>query len=193
MSTSAGALIAAAGVGYLLGSANPASIIARVRHVDLRGTGSGNPGATNAARAMGTKTGIAVGVLDVMKGFVPAIIFTVYFGPAAGDVAGFAAVLGHITSPWLRGRGGKGVSTTLGAIMGTHPLWLLTVLPVFLLGFLGFRRIGMASVMAAIALIVTAIIWGDGWVNVAFGVALGLLVLFRHRRNIVAFIKKPLA
>jgi glycerol-3-phosphate acyltransferase PlsY len=142
---------------------------------------------------MGTKTGIAVGVLDVMKGFVPAIIFTVYFGPAAGDVAGFAAVLGHITSPWLRGRGGKGVSTTLGAIMGTHPLWLLTVLPVFLLGFLGFRRIGMASVMAAITLIVTAIVWGDGWVNVAFGVALGLLVLFRHRRNIVAFIKKPLA
>jgi hypothetical protein len=51
----------------------------------------------------------------------------------------------------------------------------------------------MASVAAAITLIITAIVFGDGWANVAFGVALGLLVLFRHRRNIVAFIKKPLA
>jgi glycerol-3-phosphate acyltransferase PlsY len=142
---------------------------------------------------MGTKTGIVVGFLDVAKGFIPAILFTTYVGPAAGDVAGFAAVLGHITSPWLRGRGGKGVSTTLGAILGTHPLWLLTVLPVFLLGVFGFRRVGMASVAAAITLIITAIVFGDGWANVAFGVALGLLVLFRHRRNIVAFIKKPLA
>ena len=193
MTTSAGWLIAAAGTGYLLGSANPASIIARVRNIDLRNTGSGNPGATNAARAIGTKTGIVVGVLDVAKGFVPAIIFRVYFGDTAGDVAGFAAVLGHITSPWLRGRGGKGVATTLGALLGTHPLWLLSVIPAFALGFLGFRRIGMASVVAAIALIVTALVFGQGFDNKVFGVALGLLVLLRHWRNMVAFAKRPLA
>ena len=108
MSADVGWLIAAAGVGYLLGSVNPATVIARVRDVDLRATGSGNPGATNAARAMGTRTGVVVGLLDVAKGFLPAVFFTVYCGHTVGDVAGFAAVLGHITSPWLRGRGGKG-------------------------------------------------------------------------------------
>lgn len=190
MTTSDWAFVAAPVVGYLLGSANPATIIARVRHIDLRGTGSGNPGATNAARAMGTKTGVLVGVLDVLKGFIPAVVFTVWVGPAAGDVAGFAAVLGHITSPWLKGRGGKGVATTSGAVLGTHPLWLIPVLFAFLLGFLGFRRIGMASVVAAVVLIVTAIVWGDAWYNVVFGVALGLLVLFRHRRNIAAFVRR---
>jgi len=193
MSADVGWLIAAAGVGYLLGSVNPATVIARVRDVDLRATGSGNPGATNAARAMGTRTGVVVGLLDVAKGFLPAVFFTVYCGHTVGDVAGFAAVLGHITSPWLRGRGGKGVATTFGVLLGTHPLWLAGVLPVFLLGLLGFRRVGLASVMAALALIFTALLFADGVANTAFGVGLGVLVLIRHWRNIMAFVRRRLA
>ena len=188
MSASVAALIAAPVVGYLCGSANPAAIIARIRHIDLRGTGSGNPGATNAARAMGTKTGVAVGVLDVLKGFLSAVLFTLFVGQTAGDLAGFFAVLGHTTSPWLKGRGGKGVATTLGALLGTHPLWLIPVLAAFGLGFLGFRRIGLASVVAAIVLVLTALVFATDWVNTIYGVALGLLVLFRHRRNIGAFV-----
>jgi len=181
--------VVAAVVSYLLGSVNPASVMARVRHIDLRSTGSGNPGATNAARAMGTTTGTVVGVIDVLKGFVPAMAFTMLAGPSVGDVAGFCAVLGHITSPWLKGHGGKGVATTLGAVMGTHPFWLLAILPAFALGFWGFRRIGLASVVACLSLIVVAFVMGQTVEDTVFGVALGLLVLMRHRRNIEAFIR----
>lgn len=96
-------------VGYAVGSINPAAIIARMRGVDYRAVGSGNPGATNIGRALGRKTGVAVALLDILKGFLPAIVFVVWSGEiAVAEVAGFAAVLGHVTSPFLKGRGGKG-------------------------------------------------------------------------------------
>ncbi|MGZ6792990.1 MAG: glycerol-3-phosphate acyltransferase, partial [Mycobacteriales bacterium] len=97
-------LILAALVGYFVGAVSPATLLARARGVDLRTVGSGNPGATNAGRALGRRAGLLVAVLDVAKGAVPAAAF----GAAdhrAGLVAGLAAVAGHITSPYLRGRG----------------------------------------------------------------------------------------
>ena len=115
-------LLVAAVVGFLVGSINPATIVARARGINLRDIGSGNPGATNTARALGARTGVLVGFLDIMKGFIPAAAFS-QWGPAAGEVAGLAAVLGHIFSPFLKGRGGKGVATTLGAVLGVQPLW----------------------------------------------------------------------
>ena len=110
----------AAVCGYALGSINPAVLIARVFGKDLRQVGSGNPGATNVGRALGPKWGVLVGFLDILKGLVPALVFGMLAGEIAGEIAGLAAVLGHITSPFLKGRGGKGVSTTLGAILGVH-------------------------------------------------------------------------
>ena len=84
--------VLAAVVGYLIGSINPASIIARVRGVDYRSVGSGNPGATNIGRALGKRTGILVGALDILKGFLPAIAFTLWTGDlGVGELAGFAA------------------------------------------------------------------------------------------------------
>lgn len=175
----------AAVVGYLLGSVNPAAIIARIRGIDLRASGSGNPGATNAGRVMGKKTGILVGVLDVVKGFLPAIIFLLAVSLPAAEVAGFFAVVGHITSPFLKGRGGKGVATTLGAIMGTHLIWLPFVLVGFLAGYLTSRRVGIGAVCGAVVLIVCGVVTpvpSSRW----FAIILGLLVLARHWKNIAA-------
>ncbi len=127
----------AAVVGYLVGSINPAAIIARLRGVDYRTVGSGNPGATNISRALGKRTGILVALLDILKGFVPALGFTLWTGDiGVGEVAGFTAVIGHITSPFLKGRGGKGVATSLGAVLAIEWIWVLPVLAVFGIVFL---------------------------------------------------------
>jgi glycerol-3-phosphate acyltransferase PlsY len=180
-------LIAAA-VGYGLGAVNPAAIVARVFGVDLRATGSGNPGATNVGRALGPRWGVLVGVLDVLKGFVPAVLFGTFVGQTSGEIAGLAAVVGHITSPYLKGRGGKGVATTLGAILGVQPLLAVPVLLAFGIGVAVWHRVGLGAVLGAVALIASGIVgWWTGWTDESdmwFAVVLGVLVLTRHQRNI---------
>jgi acyl phosphate:glycerol-3-phosphate acyltransferase len=178
----------AAVVGYALGAVNPAAIVARVFGVDLRSTGSGNPGATNVGRALGPRWAVLVGVLDVLKGFVPAVLFGTFVGQTSGEIAGLAAVVGHITSPLLKGRGGKGVATTLGAILGVQPLLAVPVLIAFGIGVAVWHRVGLGAVLGAVTLIVSGLLgWGLGWMDESdmwFAVVLGMLVLFRHQRNI---------
>lgn len=176
-------------VGYAVGSINPAAIIARVRGVDYRAVGSGNPGATNIGRALGRKTGVAVALLDILKGFLPAIVFNVWLGEVAvAEVAGFAAVLGHVTSPFLKGRGGKGVATSTGAVLAIEPIWLLPVLVVFAIVFGLSRRMGIASVSAALTLIPASIVWHSEPSEIVFAVALAGLIVLRHQSNIRAAI-----
>src|SRR5439155_21945579 len=110
-------------VGYLVGGLSPATLLARRRGVDLTKSGSGNPGATNASRLLGRRAGVLVGLLDLVKGALPAAAFGLA-DARAGLVAGFAAVLGHGSSPYLRGRGGKGVATSAGAVLGSQPVLL---------------------------------------------------------------------
>lgn len=182
-------LLLAAVVGYLIGSINPAAIIARIRGVDYRSVGSGNPGATNIGRAMGKKTGILVGVLDVLKGFLPALAFRLWSGDVAvAEVAGFAAVLGHVTSPFLKGRGGKGVATSGGAILAIEPIWLIPVLVVFGIAFRLSHRMGIASVSAGLTLIPASILWHSEPSEIAFACAMAGLVVLRHQSNIRAAI-----
>ena len=175
----------AAVVGYAVGSVNPASIVARVRGTDLRAVGSGNPGATNAGRAFGWKVGVLVGALDVAKGLLPVIVFDHLGAPVAALVAGLAAVVGHVTSPWLHGRGGKGVATSLGAILAIQPVWALPVLVVFGIVLGISRKVGVASVAGALVLVPAAVQWHERPADVVFAVALALLVVVRHRRNLV--------
>lgn len=173
---------AAALAGYFLGAINPAVLISRARGIDLRQIGSGNPGASNAGRALGRRTGVLVALLDVAKGAVPAALF------ALGDhrwglVAGAFAVAGHITSPWLRGRGGKGVATAAGAVLGVQPLWVLVVLATWLAVLALSRWIALASVCAAASVLGCALVAGEDRVWAA---AVALVVIGRHYGNIRA-------
>ncbi len=178
--------------GYVVGSISPASLIARARGIDLRAFGSGNPGATNAGRVMGRGVGVVVAVLDVLKGLVPALVFGSIAGPGAAMVAGVLAVLGHCTSPWLRGRGGKGVATSFGAMLGVAPLWAVAALVVFAVVFALTRWVAAASVAAALSLVVLGVLgWFrasstmPGW-RLSWAVALAGIVVVRHRRNLVS-------
>lgn len=174
-------LVVGAAAGYLVGSASPATLVARARGVDLRGVGSGNPGASNAGRALGRRTGVVIALLDVAKGLLPALLFGLA-EPTAGLVAGIAAVLGHVTSPFLRGRGGKGVATAAGAILGSHPLWAPVVLATWLVVLAGSKWIALASVSAALSLVVVSVLAVEDRVWAA---SLFAIVLVRHQTNFV--------
>ena len=181
------AVVAAAVAGYALGSLSPAAGAARLRGADLRGSGSGNPGATNVARTMGVKVGVVVGALDVAKGYAPVWYFDRYGNPC-GQVAGLAAVVGHVTSPLLKGRGGKGVATSLGAILAIEPVWAIPVLAGFGATVALTRQVGIGSVVGSLALVPTSIVLWDGWADVGFAVGMSGVVLYRHRRNVRAFV-----
>ena len=174
-------LLAAVVVGYLVGALSPATYAARRGGVDLRGIGSGNPGAANVGRALGRRTGVVVAVLDVLKGALPAAAFG-SVEHEAGLLAGLAAVLGHVSSPLLRGRGGKGVATAAGAIVGSHPPWAPLVLLVWVLVLGASRWIALASISAAVSILLVAVVFReDHW----WAAALAAVVVVRHRPNLV--------
>jgi glycerol-3-phosphate acyltransferase PlsY len=181
-------------VGFFVGSVSPAAIIARTRHADLR-QGSGNPGATNVSRVLGLRWGLVVGLLDVLKGFVPTFLALFFLDRFTAYVVGLATVLGHIFSPFLRGRGGKGVATSLGAILAVFPWFAFGMLLVF--GLLLWRTrwvagssIAVAGLLALYALLAPLpdpVAVGRGW-----GICIALLVIIRHHDNIRAWVHRRL-
>ena len=185
-------------VCFLIGSVNPASLLARALGRDLRSSGSGNPGATNAGRVLGRKWGVLVLVLDVLKAYLPTLLVLRTMGLVAALVAGFAVVLGHVFSPFLRGRGGKGVACALGTVLAVEPLVGLGALVVFglvkiVVPFVGeasvvtMMLVGLVGVLAALGVVPFVAPLVGGWLF-----ALAVLVLWRHRRNIVAWWKRRL-
>jgi len=182
-------LVAAAVVGYACGAVSPATILARRFATDLRASGSGNPGATNVGRVLGVRWGVLVALLDVAKGLVPAAGFALV-GEGPGLVGGAAAVLGHVSSPFLRGRGGRGVATSLGAILGVKLLWAVPVLLAFGVVAVLTRWVALGSVAAAVALVVTAAVADASVAARIWGVGLATVVLLRHRATIVAALRR---
>jgi acyl phosphate:glycerol-3-phosphate acyltransferase len=184
----------ASAVAFVVGAVNPATILARLLGKDLRSSGSGNPGATNAGRVLGPRWGVLVGVLDVLKGLVPVLVAHAFLGTITALCVGLAVVLGHIWSPFLRGQGGKGVATSLGAILAVEPWFALVMVVVFGLLVWRLRWVAGASVSACLVLLGLGLASWFGWVPFgsrdtgAWCVLLALLVIYRHRRNIELWI-----
>jgi glycerol-3-phosphate acyltransferase PlsY len=182
--------------GYLLGSVSPAAVLARRFGADLRASGSGNPGATNAGRVLGPRWGVVVGVLDVLKGVLPSLAALVVLGRPPAYAVALATVLGHVSSPFLKGRGGKGVATSLGALLALAWWWLGAVVAVFVAVVALTRWVGGASTAAALALLPACLLVApapgvpaDLWSRL-FGCALVAVVLARHRTNVVARLRQ---
>lgn len=184
----------AAVVAFVIGAVNPATILAKVLGKDLRGVGSGNPGATNAGRVLGARWGVLVGVLDVLKGLVPVLLAQHFLGTVTALVVGLAVVLGHIWSPFLKGQGGKGVATSLGAILAVEPWFALVMVVAFGLLVWRLRWVAGASVSACLVLLVLGLLTWLRWIPLgtrdsgAWCVVLALIVIYRHRRNIELWI-----
>jgi glycerol-3-phosphate acyltransferase PlsY len=162
---------------------------------DVRALGSGNIGATNVLRSGGKGLGIATLALDTAKGFLPVFLARqAGLGPGLLAWVVLAAVAGHVFTPWLRFRGGKGVATALGAVLAYHPAMVLPAFGVFLATLLVSRYVSLGSVLAAAALFLTALGLAGAWAIVpaplprwpallAWALLSGLVIL-KHRANL---------
>ncbi len=186
-------LLAAVG-GYLLGSLPTGYLVGRVRGVDVRTLGSGNIGATNVMRLLGTKAGLFVLAVDALKGFLAVagpgrgLLVGVGGGAAGGDLmavtAGVAAILGHNYTCWLGFKGGKGIATSAGVLLALMPAALGICFLVWAAVVGLSRYVSLASICAAAALPVAA--WWTGHGRLLIGVSLVLcaLAIFKHRANL---------
>jgi glycerol-3-phosphate acyltransferase PlsY len=132
-------MMLALAVGYLIGSLPTADMIGRLRGVDLRVSGSGNPGTANALGVIGRGAAITILLLDLAKGAAAAIFGLGMQGDATGVAAAVAAVAGQVLNPWFGFRGGKGLGVTAGAALVLWPLGVAVVLPTFALGAVAYR------------------------------------------------------
>lgn len=180
--------IAVALISYLLGSIPTGYLAGKLRGIDIRSVGSGNIGATNVFRALGRTAGTVVLALDILKGFCACRFVPAMFEAVPSEnlriVAGIAAILGHNYTCWLRFRGGKGIATSAGVLLGWMPLVLLIVLAVWILVFAASRYVSLASVSAAVAL--PAVAWftdASGRMTV-IAALVGALAVYKHRSNL---------
>ncbi len=170
--------------GFLSGSVPWSWIVARSRGVDLRRAGSGNVGATNLLRSCGKAAGAAGLLLDALKGTVPALAaLLLTHDDLVTAVTVVAAVLGHVFSPWLGFRGGKGVATALGGVSVMAPLPLLAALAVFAAVLAARRFVSLASVAAAVALSAAALLLPCGLPGRIACILIAILLIARHAGN----------
>jgi glycerol-3-phosphate acyltransferase PlsY len=215
-------LLAILAVSYIIGSI-PTSIMAgkMLKGIDIRQFGSGNAGGTNAFRVLGWKTGLSVTLLDIAKGVIAAVSVVAFFRmhpigayPDINEVAlrllaGMAAVIGHVFTVFAGFKGGKGVSTAAGMLIGIAPVSMLIVIGIFLLTVWLSRYVSVASILAALAFpLIIAIrkyvfelgggldyyirLFGESFSFhdsldyhlLIFGLIVALAILYTHRANI---------
>ena len=188
--------------GYLLGSIPFGFIVGKLCGVDIRKQGSGNIGATNVLRTLGKKWGVLVFTLDALKGLAAGLlaqwIFRIDLAPPgvthlaaanAGILAGVGCILGHNFPVWLGFKGGKGIATSAGVLLGLAPLATLIALTVWVTMFYASRYVSLASIIAAATLptVCGLLQWfGRGSVDAIFWFATiaATLAIWRHRPNI---------
>ena len=177
-------------ISYLIGSIPTAYIFGRViKGVDIRTFGSKNVGATNALRLLGKGWGVTVLVLDILKGFLPVMLaFTQEQNLLIA--IGLGCICGHIWTVFLGFKGGKGVATTFGVLLGLalkinglNIVLGLTILVWFLI-FLFSRMISLASVISALSFPIFTILFKQSYPVIFIGTLLSALIILRHSSNI---------
>ncbi|MDQ8185058.1 glycerol-3-phosphate 1-O-acyltransferase PlsY [Pelagicoccus sp. SDUM812002] len=183
--------LSAAGAGYLIGSLPFGYLVAKANGVDIFSVGSKNPGATNVKRCVGKKAGNIVFMLDAVKGFTATAWPILLAGESFhyGLVGLVFAVLGHSFSLFTKFRGGKGVATMLGGVVALMYVAALVGVLVWLVVFYASRYVSLASICLAISLPITNLVIGSPATLTWVSLALGLLVVVRHKDNIVRLIR----
>nr|CAD6418175.1 glycerol-3-phosphate 1-O-acyltransferase PlsY [Rhizobium sp. Q54] len=179
-----GVAVAAMVLGYLLGSIPFGLILTRAAGLgDIRSIGSGNIGATNVLRTGNRKLAAATLLLDALKATAAAVAGTYIAGPEAGLLAGFAAFLGHLFPAWLGFKGGKGVATYIGVLLGIAPFWVLVFAAVWLTVAFISKYSSLSALVAT--LVIPVALWIVGEDKIAFVMAIMTAVSWwRHETNI---------
>lgn len=187
---------------YILGSIPTAIWLGRTtKGIDIREHGSHNAGATNTFRVLGKRAGWTVLIIDVLKGTLAAnlpLYFPESFFWGYKDellilqlIAGFTAVFGHVFPVFANFRGGKGVATSLGIVLGINPPAAAVCLSIFLVVFLTTRYVSLGAIISALCFPIVSyfFIHDDTRIMIIFTVVLGVLVIWAHRKNIDRLLK----
>jgi glycerol-3-phosphate acyltransferase PlsY len=171
---------------FLLGSIPFGYLIARLKGIDIRRHGSGNVGATNVARVLGKKYGVLVYILDFLKGFIPTFIAVKCFGLNSWVTVavGLASILGHMFSPFLGFRGGKGVATASGVLFAISPLLGFIALALWLLVYKKSGYVSLASIVSAFATVYVAGMLGFPQPILLLVGLSAVLILVKHKSNV---------
>lgn len=185
-------LVVSVVIGYLLGSISSSTIISRwFAKIDIREHGSGNAGATNTLRVLGTRWAIIVLLIDVLKG-VLAVIIAWKLGPGHEWVAyasGLAAIVGHNWPIFFGFRGGKGIATTIGVLLLVAPIATLIAGAAAILVIAVTRYVSLGSLILTVAVPIIVALMHGSTAKIIFGVALALLSIWRHQKNIGRLIR----
>ena len=178
-------LILCMAFAFVLGSIPFGLVIAKtIKGIDPRKAGSGNIGSTNVARLCGWPCGVLTLFCDIMKGTLPVLV-AVHFMPEqfCQSLVALAAVLGHIKSPFLGFKGGKGVATTIGALIPLAFLPLLCAVACFFVVVFITRYVSLSSMTMAVALVVFYALFGH-YQLLPLGIVLAVMIIWAHRSNI---------
>lgn len=180
-------------LGYMLGSVSGSMVVGSFRQVDIRNSGSGNAGGTNAFRTQGLAFALAVVVIDIGKGALAAWLFPQFdlssLGPPVAMpiemmACGFAAVVGHCYPIWHGFRGGKGAATAIGSLVIIQPIVLIPMLITWLVVLIATGWVGLATMLAALSLVPAFYLLGTSQVQVIFALILSLFIVYTHRSNL---------
>jgi glycerol-3-phosphate acyltransferase PlsY len=177
---------------YLIGSIPSGLVMSKLRGIDIREYGSGNIGTTNVLRTLGARYGAIVLIADVLKGVIAVVLARYIIETPTGEMAaGFAAVAGHDWSLFLKFKGGRGVATSLGALLPMAmpaPLSGVIGLAVFVLVILASRYVSLASIVGSVAAVVAmAVFLGLDrvpWQYLVYIAVVVALIIYQHRDNI---------
>ena len=177
-------------IAYFIGAIPMAYIYCKIRGKDITKEGSGNVGATNAARLFGKPAFFTIFFLDALKGFIPVFFLSSFVCgvPVSSEIVKllifFITLVGHVWSVFIHFKGGKGVAASVGGLLALMPSALLGAMLFFAIGFAISRIVSIASILAALLLPLLAWILGYSLLYITFSVVLAFFIIFTHRSNI---------
>ena len=183
-------------LAFLAGSIPTAFLAGKItRGIDIRQHGSGNSGATNAFRVLGQKIGTLVFLIDFLKGFLPVFFLSRFASWTGMDIkeigllVGLAAILGHVFTPFLGFKGGKGIATGGGVLCGVFPLLFLIVFVSWVFVFSFTRIVSISSLLSMAVLVAASFILRVGPKITLFFTCMFLFTVWTHRANISRLLK----
>lgn len=190
-------------ISYLLGSLPTGYLFAKMKGIDIRKVGSGNVGATNAMRVLGKRAGVTVLLVDILKGFLAVIVIgdfmslSLPFTQAQNlrIIIGLCCICGHNWNVFLNFKGGKGIATSFGVLVGLSLRFpglglVIGILILVWLGvFMAWRIVSLASLTASIALPVCVVLFKQPFLLVFVSSLLCLFVIIRHKSNLLRLIQ----
>lgn len=169
-------------ISYLIGNISPSTLIGKRRDIDIKKEGSGNAGTTNALRVLGKKAALITLIVDILKGTIAVLIGGLLGGSLTASIAVIGVFLGHVLPIVYGFKGGKGVATAFGALLGYNPLMAGIALLIVIISVIISRRMSVGSLVGALTFPAVSYICDKNFLIA--GTTLATIIIYKHKANI---------